>query len=76
MNQTNPASTLTYQVRSNEELCEGNGQRRQQLCFFQEKFLYINMEKLKAGIFDGPQTRELMKDSMFDEALSEAELFT
>ena len=32
------------------------------------------MEKLKVGIFDGPQIRELMKDPMFDEALSEAEL--
>ena len=32
------------------------------------------MEKLKAGIFDGPQIIELMKDSMFDETLSEVEL--
>ena len=32
------------------------------------------MEKLKAGIFDGLQIRELIKDSMFDEALSKAEL--
>ena len=27
-----------------------------------------------AGIFDGPQTRELMKDSVFNEALSKSEL--
>ena len=32
------------------------------------------MEKLKVGIFDYPQIRELMKDPMFDEARSEAEL--
>ena len=32
------------------------------------------MEKLRAGILDGPQIRELIKDPMFDEALSEAEL--
>ena len=32
------------------------------------------MEKLKAVIFDGPQIRELGKDSMFDDALSAAEL--
>ena len=32
------------------------------------------MEKLKAGIFDGSQIREFMKDPMFDEALNEAEL--
>ena len=40
----------------------------------QVKFPRISMEKLKAGIFDGPQIRELMKDPIFDEALSEAEL--
>ena len=32
------------------------------------------MEKLKAGIFDGPQIRELIKDPKFDEVLSTAEL--
>ena len=42
--------------------------------FFPEKFSWISMEKLKAGIFDGPQIRELMKDPMFDESLSKAEL--
>ena len=31
--------------------------------FLREKFPRISMEKLKAGIFDGPQIRELMKDS-------------
>ena len=34
-----------------------------------------HMEKLKAGIFDNPQIRELMKDPMFDKARSKAELF-
>ena len=42
--------------------------------FFQEKFPRISMEKLKAGIFDSPQIKELMKDPMFDKALSKAEL--
>ena len=31
------------------------------------------MEKLKVGIFDNHQIRELMKDPMFDKALSKAE---
>ena len=31
-------------------------------------------EKRKAGIFDGPQIPELMKDSTFDDALSATEL--
>ena len=42
--------------------------------FLQEKFPGISMEKLKASIFHGSQIRELMKDPMFDEALSEAKL--
>ncbi|XP_076053032.1 uncharacterized protein LOC143032339 [Oratosquilla oratoria] len=42
--------------------------------FLQLKFPRISLEKLKAGIFDGPQIRELMKDSMFDDALNAAEL--
>ena len=42
--------------------------------FLQEKLPRMNMEKLKSGIFDGLQMRELMKNLMFDEVLSEAEL--
>ena len=42
--------------------------------FLQEKLPWISMEKLKSGIFDGHQITELMKDPMFDEALSKAEL--
>ena len=41
---------------------------------FCQKFPQISMEKLKAAIFDGPQIRELMKNPMFDEPLSEAKL--
>ena len=48
---------------------EGRG-----FAFLQQKFPRISFEKFKAGIFDGPQIRELMKDSMFDDALSAAEL--
>ena len=44
--------------------------------FLQEKFPWISIEKIKAGIFDNPQIRELMKDPMFDEAMSKAELST
>ena len=42
--------------------------------FWQEKFPWISMEKLKVGIFDSSQIRELMKDLMFDIALSKVEL--
>ena len=48
---------------------EGGG-----FAFFQENFPRISMEKLKSGISDGPQIRELVKDPIFDEVLSEAEL--
>ena len=34
------------------------------------------MVKLKTGIFDSPQIRQLMKDPMFDETLSKAEQST
>ena len=42
--------------------------------FLQQRFPRISLEKLKAGIFVGHQIRELMKDSMFDDALSAVEL--
>ena len=42
--------------------------------FLQEKFPLISIEKLKVGIFDRLQIRECIKDPMFDEALSKAEL--
>ena len=45
------------------------------IAFLQEKFPRISMEKLKTGIFNGPQIRDLMEESMFDKALSEADLF-
>ena len=40
----------------------------------QEKFLRTSMEQIKAGKFDNPQIKELMKDQMFEEALTEIEL--
>ena len=40
----------------------------------QQKFPHKSMEKLKAGIFDRPQIRELNKDPKFDEVLSATEL--
>lgn len=33
----------------------------------------LSMEKLKAGIFDGPQIREVMKDSHFQDSMNNAE---
>ena len=49
---------------------EGSG-----FAFLQEKSPRISMEKYKADIFEGLQIRELMKGPMFDEALSDTELF-
>ena len=42
--------------------------------FLQEKFPRISMEKFKTGIFDDRQIWDFMKNPMFDEALSEAQL--
>ena len=38
--------------------------------FLHTKFLYVSDAKLRAGVFGGPQIRELMKDSSFDEILT------
>ena len=48
---------------------EGGG-----FAFLHQKFKQISMENLKAGIFDGPQIRELIKDASFDDALNPVEL--
>lgn len=37
--------------------------------FIKDKFSRISEAKLEAGIFDGPQIRELLKDSKFDDCL-------
>ena len=34
----------------------------------------MTMDKLKAGIFDGPQTRQLIRDLEFEKSLNEVEL--
>ena len=44
------------------------------LNFLQQKFPRVSLEKLQACIFDGPQIREIMKGSTFDDALSATEL--
>ena len=41
---------------------------------YRQKFAQINLEKLKAGISHSSQIRKLMKDTVFDKGLSEAEL--
>jgi hypothetical protein len=41
--------------------------------FLKKKFPRVSEAKLLAGIFDGPQIRELMKDSTFDRSLSRKE---
>ena len=44
------------------------------IAFLSKKFEYLSDAKVTAGIFDGPQIRELMKDEKFDECLSDKEL--
>ena len=39
-----------------------------------QQFQQKSMEKIKAGIFDGPQIRELIKDTSFDDAVNPTEL--
>jgi hypothetical protein len=42
--------------------------------FVKEKFPRISEAKLEAGIFDGPQIRELLKDAKFDDCLENHEI--
>lgn len=42
--------------------------------YLHQKFPQKSKEKVKAGIFDGPQIRELIKDKRFDLALNPVEL--
>lgn len=41
--------------------------------FLSQKFPRVSEAKLKAGIFDGPQIRELLKDSKFDDSMGDNE---
>ena len=58
---------MKYFVKAMERKSRGYTFRRQ-------KFPQVSVEKLKAGIFDGPQLWELMKDSTFEDALSAIQL--
>ena len=42
--------------------------------FLHQKFQQKSIEKIKAGIFDGPQIRELIKDTSLHDALNPTEL--
>ena len=41
--------------------------------FLQSKFPAVSDAKLGAGVFNGPQIRELIRDTTFDKVLTEAE---
>ena len=41
--------------------------------FIEKKFPAITYEKIKAGIFDGPQIRQLIKDDAFTNQINETE---
>jgi hypothetical protein len=41
--------------------------------FLKRKFPRVSEAKLKAGVFDGPQIRELMQDAQFDKSLDRKE---
>ena len=43
------------------------------LKFLQSKFPTVSDAKFGAGVFNGPQIRELMRDTTFDKVLTEAE---
>uniref|UniRef100_A0A6A7G0F0 Uncharacterized protein n=1 Tax=Hirondellea gigas TaxID=1518452 RepID=A0A6A7G0F0_9CRUS len=64
---------LGHKARTNEEFCENTGQRKPSFAFMNQKFPRISEARLKAGIFDGPKIRELLKDHNFDESMEDNE---
>lgn len=42
--------------------------------FLGQQFPHVSREKLKAGVLNGPQIRELMKDTRFEKCLGQSEL--
>lgn len=43
------------------------------LGFIENKFPIVNEAKVKAGVFDGSQIRNLIEDANFDESMNESE---
>ena len=66
--------TLNSRIRTGEECCKCTGQRSQRCTLFQLMFPQISFERLNAGICDGPQILQLMRNSMLDDILSAPEL--
>ena len=42
--------------------------------YLKSKFPHLSGQKLKAGVFTGPQIRQILNDSDFDSAVSEKEI--
>lgn len=48
----------------NETVCKSSQQRRSMSQGHYTRFLEFSREKIKAGIFDGPQVRNLIDDTI------------
>ena len=53
------------QVRIDETIRESFRLKRSLFCLSKRSLSWLSSEKLKAGIFDGPQIRKLIKDRTF-----------
>lgn len=49
------------------------GKDGEALAFIEKKFPKVSEAKVKAGVFDGPQIKELIKDDKLDENMNESE---
>ncbi|GFX51572.1 uncharacterized protein TNCV_5012761 [Trichonephila clavipes] len=56
-----------------KQLVKALGKSGECFTFLSRKFHGLSIEKLKAGIFDGPQIRQLVKDSNFVKSTTEVE---
>ncbi|KAI6653894.1 hypothetical protein LOD99_3070 [Oopsacas minuta] len=63
------ASTTSYKIRIDETVVRALDKEGNCFKYITEKFYYLSDEKRKAGIFDGPQIRQLVRDDNFSNSM-------
>ena len=62
-----------YKVSPNENFVKALHKESRAFIFLKQKFLRVSQAKLTAGISDGPQIRELLKNHKFDKSMQDIE---
>ena len=69
----NLSASFAHKAGPREKLCERYEKTGRGFEHVKNKFPNVSDEKIKEGLFIGPQIRELMLDKQFDEDLNETE---